>query len=128
MNKRVFLGGTCNSSLWRDQLKPMLCLDYFDPVVKDWTPECQEEEIRQRNTCNFVLYTITKEMLGVYSIAEVVDDSNKRPEKTVFCILPEGFDKTQLKSLKATAKMVGANGAMTFYSLEDVAQYLNLRA
>ena len=23
-------------------------IDYFNPVVDDWTPECQDEEIRQR--------------------------------------------------------------------------------
>lgn len=29
----------------------------------------------------------TPKMTGTYSIAEVIDDSNKRPDKTVFCIL-----------------------------------------
>lgn len=33
-------------------------------------------------------------MTGVYSIAEVVDDSNKRPEKTIFTILKE-YDDTK---------------------------------
>lgn len=80
---RVFLGGTCNGSTWRDALIPKLRIDYFNPVVEDWTPECQAEEVRQRQECDFVLYTITKEMKGVYSIAEVVDDSNKRPARTV---------------------------------------------
>jgi hypothetical protein len=128
-SKRVFLGGTCNSSVWRDQLKPLLKgIEYFDPVVVDWTPACQQEELFQRATCNFVLYTISKEMLGVYSIAEAVDDSNKRPEKTILCILGDGFDKIQMKSLDATAKLVGNNGAMTFYTLLEVAEYLNARA
>jgi len=125
-NIRVFLGGTCNNSTWREQLKPLLVnVDYFDPVVKDWTPECQAEEIRQREICDIVLYTITKEMLGIYSIAEVVDDSNKRPEKVILCILEEGLPDFQIKSLKAVAKMVTGNNAFVSYSLEDVAEYLN---
>ena len=69
--KKVFLGGTCNESNWRDILIKNLTIDYFNPVVEDWTPECQEEEIKQRKTCNFVLYCITPKMTGVYSIAEV---------------------------------------------------------
>ena len=38
-------------------------------------------------------------MTGVYSVAEVIDDSNKRPEKTIFCYLAYGFDKSQIKVL-----------------------------
>ena len=81
--KTIFLGGTCNNSTWREKLIPLLDIDYFNPVVDDWTPDCMAEEIKQREKCDFVLYVITPEMTGVYSIAEVTDDSNKRPEKTI---------------------------------------------
>lgn len=125
---RVFLGGTCNESTWRDELIPMLEIDYFNPVVDDWTPACQEEEIRQRQICSFVLYVVSKEMTGVYSIAEVVDDSNKQAAKTVFCVLSEGFTEGQIRSLHAVGKMVKANGATVCDGLEDVAKCLNSRA
>lgn len=132
--KRVFLGGTCNDSDWRDYVINNLTLDYFNPVVKDWTPECQDEEIRQRQSCDFVLYMITPRMTGVYSIAEVVDDSNKRPEKTIFCWTnidttdkdePVTFNKHQEKSLEMVGKMVEENGAKYFRSLPEVVSYLN---
>jgi hypothetical protein len=123
--KKVFLGGTCNESTWREELIPMLNIDYFNPVVEDWTPECQDEEIKQRQTCDYVLYVITKEMLGVYSIAEVVDDSNKRPEKTIFCLLSDGFDKLQIKSLMSVYRMVDNNRAIVCDNLYEVARYLN---
>ena len=45
-------------------------------------------------------------MTGVFSIAEVVDCSNKRPESTLFCVIPDGFDKGQAKSLKDVSKEV----------------------
>lgn len=126
--KKVFLGGTCNNSTWREELIPKLKklnIDYFNPVVDNWTPEHQEEEILQREVCDFLLYTITKEMKYVYSIAEVVDDSNKRPEKTIFCYLEEGFEEGQIKSLKAVADMVEKNGAKVFTSLAEVVEYLS---
>lgn len=127
--KKCFLGGTCNGSNWRQNLIPLLTIDYFDPVVKDWTPECQAREIQERETCDFCLYVITPKMTGVYSIAEVADDSNKRPQKTVFCFLTEDedkqFDKVQLKSLVQTGKLVAANGAKVFSNLQEVAAYLN---
>jgi len=88
-----------------------------------------EEEIRQRKSCDFVLYTITPKMTGVYSIAEVVDDSNKRPEKTLFCVLDEDdglyFSVSQRKSLNAVAKMVVEKGGKSFISLHSVREYLN---
>lgn len=126
---RVFLGGTCNNSTWRDELIAMLKIDYFNPVVDDWTPECQAEEIRQRQECDYCLYVITPKMTGVYSIAEVIDDSNKRPKKTLFCFLKSDggieFSVGQIKSIQQVAKMVCNNGGLFFYSLSDVAGFLN---
>jgi hypothetical protein len=127
--KKVFLGGTCNESTWRENLIAKLKNGYFNPVVKDWTPECQEEEIKQREECDFCLYVLTPKMTGVYSIAEAVDDSNKRPKKTVFCFLETDseleFTTHQLKSLKQVGKMIDANGGAWCSSLETVADYLN---
>lgn len=123
--KKVFLGGTCNNSIWREKLIPMLDINYFNPVVKDWTPDCMDEEIKQREICDYCLYVITSEMLGVYSIAEVVDDSNKRPEKTIFCVLIDGFEKHELKSLAEVGRMVTENGSIYCTNLNIVAKILN---
>lgn len=142
---KVFLGGTCNGSLWRETLIPMLGagVEYFNPVVKDWTPECQEREIQERENCDVCLYVITPKMTGVYSIAEAVDDSNKRPEKTLFCFTDADFfgedtgavahenvnypvfDRHQVKSLKMVGAMVEKNGGTWAKSLEEVATMLN---
>jgi len=131
---KVFLGGTTPSSDplygWRGDLIPMLKIDYFNPVVDDWTPECMEEEIRQREICDICLYVITPEMTGVYSIAEAVDDSNKRPSMTVFCVLNDGtgFSDGQMRSLAWVGQMVKRNRAQFFTSLDEVANYLNTEA
>lgn len=128
--KKVFLGGTTNNSNWRDTLTKKLKIDYFNPVVKDWNEEAQKEEIKQRKECDYVLYVITPKMEGVYSIAEVVDDSNKRPEKTVFAYILEDdgkeFSKHQIKSLDMVGKMIKENGAQWFKGLDEVAEFLNM--
>ena len=107
----------------------MLKIDYFDPVVDDWNEEAQQEEIKQRKICDFVLYTITPKMTGVYAIAEVVDDSNKRPDKTIFCYLERdgdvNFSFGQLRSLSAVARMIMANGGKACTSLNGCASILN---
>lgn len=122
--KKVFLGGTTNNSDWRDKLIKDLKIDYFNPVVKEWNEEAQKREIS-----DYVLYVITPKMEGVYSIAEVVDDSNKRPEKTIFAYLTEDdgkeFTKHQLKSLDMVGKMVKENGGKWFKSLNEISDYLN---
>jgi len=124
---KVFLGGTFDSK-WRDELIPMLKCDYFNPVIEDWTPECQAEELRQREECDFCLYVITPAMTDVYAIAEVVDDSNKRPGKTIFCLIPsdgvEMFTEGQLRSLYFVEELIEDNGAMVFSSLIKVADWL----
>jgi len=127
--KRVFLGGTCNDSPWRRNLIKYLAIDYFDPVVDDWTEDCMAEEILQRKSCDYCLYTITPRMTGVYSIAEVVDDSNKQPEKTILVLLRSDgamkFSEGQWKSLDSVAKMVESNGGQVFYGLVVAAKYMN---
>ena len=68
-------------------------------------------------------------MTYVYSIAEIIDDSNKRSEKTLFCILDTDingeFNVSQMKSLLAVQNMVKNNGARVFSSLEDIAEFVN---
>lgn len=133
--KTVFLGGTCNNSTWRDQLIPLLKINYFNPVVANWTKECQEREILSRSTSDYVLYVITPKMTGFYSIAEVVDDSNKRPEKTFFCVLDTDLDNNghpiyflthQMKSFNQIKKMVIENGGTVIDgSIESISDTLN---
>lgn len=126
---KVFLGGTCNGSTWRDTLIPQLKIEFFNPVVADWTEAAQAKELLERESADFVLYTLTPKMKGVYSVAEVVDDSNKRPEKTILCILTQddnvSFDTTSLKSLIAVKYMVLRNGGIVLDSLTLVADFLN---
>jgi Nucleoside 2-deoxyribosyltransferase like len=127
--KKVFLGGTCNGSTWRDALIKDLKIDYFHPCAEEWTAEMMKEEIKQRAECDFCLYVITPKMTGVYSIAEVVDDSNKRPQKTIFCYLTsdenQQFSAAQIKSLEQTGKMIKENGATFLKTLAETADYLN---
>ncbi len=132
--RKVVLGGTCNESTWRERLIGQLKMDYFNPVVEDWTEECMAEEIRQRETCNYVLYVITPFMTGTYAIAEAVDDSNKRPERTLFCFLEydrnstgysKSFTKGQIKSLRQVKRMIEDNDAHVFDTLAKIAEFLN---
>lgn len=110
MNK-VFLGGTCNETTWRDELMPHLDVDYFNPVVDDWTEECQGiERIQKGSNCNIHLYVITCEMTGVFSIAEAIESAMTAGKVCIFHVIPEGFSRGQLKSLEAVCEMVRAHG------------------
>lgn len=130
---KVALFGTCNGSQWRNELIPLLNIEYFNPVVEDWTPECQAREIEERANADYILYAITPRMVGVFSIAELIDDSNKQPQKTLFIVLNEDFVNEKKfvfnvparKSIEAAAKLAMKNGAMQFATLKDVADYLN---
>jgi len=114
MNK-VFLGGTCAETTWRDELIKVLTVDYFNPVVEDWTPECIEiENNEKQNLCNIHFYIITKEMIGVYSIAEVVESAMTEGKATILQVMPLGFTDAQLKSLKAVISLVNSHGAIGF--------------
>ena len=129
---KVFLGGTCASSTWREELIPQLNserVEAFNPVVPNWTPECQAEEDLHRETDDICLYVITPEGEGFYSFVEVTDDSNKRPQSTVLCILTEAngkkFEGHMLKCALKTAKLIAKNGVFVTDNLDELAAYLN---
>ena len=113
--EKIFLGGTCNNSTWRDELIPVLQVEYFNPVVEDWTPECQEEEYKQKEEiCRIHFYCITKEMTGVFSIAEVIDSVHNEEKLTYLQVMPDGFDDKQLKSLRAVVDLVRKRGGIAY--------------
>ncbi len=127
----VFLGGTCNESVWREELMGMLCADVnpFNPVVDDWNVEAQANEDWHKANDDFCLYVLTPEMAGVYSIFEVADDSNKRPQRTVCCFLKEyggrKFDDSIWRGFDKMKRDLVRNGATVCNTLQEVADFLN---
>lgn len=128
---KVFLGGTCNESTWRDELINILPkhINYFNPVVEDWTSSCQKEEEKQKyELCDVHLYVITPKMTGVFSIAELVESAMTKNKDAVFCYLKSDddkeFDNHQLKSLKATAALVEKYGAYVCHNIDEVVSCL----
>ena len=114
---RIFLGGTCADTTWREEFIEEIegsGIEYFNPVVKDWTPECQAiEEDEKNNKCDCHLYVITKEMMGTYSIAEIINSAwqavvyGTTVNFVVFAVLDEGtWQKHERKSFDAIMKMV----------------------
>lgn len=126
---KVFLGGTCAGWKWRDELQPLLKCEYYNPIVENWSEEDRLREVHERETSDYVLYGITNGIQGVYSIAEAVDDSNKRPKKTLFLNLykedDRSFTKKMAHSLKATENLLKSNGVRVFDNIEEVAEFLN---
>lgn len=122
---KVFLGGTCAGRKWRNEIIPLLQCDYYNPIVKNWSEEDRLREVRERQIADYVLYVLTADMAGVYSIAEVIDDSNKRPQKTILCILYDGFGPKMSHSLNAVARLAEENGAKVCEDLNEVVQFLN---
>lgn len=122
---KVFLGGTCSGYNWRHDLIKMIKCDYYNPLVKNWSEKDRLIEVNERETSDIILYVITTGIQGVYSIAEVVDDSNKRPDKVIFCVLDNGFNEKMKHSLHATMNLVKSNGVYVCNSLTEAANYIN---
>lgn len=138
MNK-VFLGGTCANTTWRNELIPLLeekGFEYFNPVVEDWTPECQAiEEDEKNHKCNVHLYVITKEMMGTYSIAEIIHSSHLANmygtsiDFIIFAVIDEGtWKKHEIKSFDAIMKLVSniapSNSIVSYVkNMEELSDY-----
>lgn len=116
---KVFLGGTCCETTWREELIGNIQIDYFNPVVDDWTEDCIEIENKEKETlCNIHLYVITSDMQGVYSIAEAVQSSLTKGVSTIFHVVPDGFSRSQIKSFEAVRALLISNGAIAYIDNE----------
>lgn len=114
MNK-IFLGGTCNNSTWREVIQDNVQVKMFNPVVYDWTEEMQVIEATEKELrCNIHLYVITSEMKGVFSIAEVIDSAHQKEKSTILQVVPAGFDEYQLRSLKAVVDLVNKRTGIAY--------------
>ncbi len=126
---KVFLGGTVNKSTWREYIMPRLEIDYFNPVVEDWNEQAYQRELYEKKTCEFCLFVLTPKMTGYFSIAEVVDEAYKRPDRTILCYLTQDeddfFDEAQKESLELLYKIVESNGAIYLKTLDDIIKFLN---
>lgn len=127
---KVFLGGTCNESRWREDLIPLLeknNIKYFNPVVDDWTDMSRLRENLEKDICDIHLYVITPLMTGVFSIAEAVQSSYYKTKKTIFIVLERDNDQTftvaQNMSLCATMNLIKDNDGYIGHSLKDVLRY-----
>lgn len=128
---KIFLGGTYNDSTWRNRMMIYLHkagLEWFNPIVDSWDEDAQKNELREREECDFCLYTLTPKMTGCYAVAEVTDDSNKRPKKTVLVLLRNDgynqFSDPQWKSLLAVARLIKRNGGQVFDNLKSAAIWM----
>lgn len=108
---------------------PRLKVDFFNPVVTEWDEKAYQKELYEREHCDFCLFVITPLMEGYYGLAEVIDDSYKKTDRTIFCYLHrEGeyaFSPQQIQGLQHAAMVVKQNGGLVFDTLQQVIDYLN---
>jgi ADP-ribose pyrophosphatase YjhB (NUDIX family) len=128
---KVFLGGTTAGPDYRQKVIPLLKTKYFNPVVADWNDEARALEAQEKENCGISLYVITPFMEGVFSIAEIMEDSiTRRPKRTILCILDNYAGKSfpHTNSLKALSEMAAKYGTETYTTIEDCARAVNQMA
>lgn len=109
MAMKVFLGGTCNNSTWRDELIPYLQsmkISYFNPVVATWTEADKLNEVIEKEQSEVHLYCISKEQKGYFSIFEIAHSLYVLQKEVVFYVKEEGMDPKVINSLNEIGKYV----------------------
>jgi hypothetical protein len=113
----IFLGGTVGNSNWRTSFIADLVkvgvpeAGLFNPVVPNWTPECQAAEDEAKAIATFNLFYLTNPEIGenavsVYSIVEAIMCLYDQPSNTVivFDFANSGYPAHTLKALAKTEK------------------------
>jgi hypothetical protein len=133
----VFLGGTCGNSQWRETFTDELVdggipkAKIFNPVVADWTEECQTREDEAKRTAKFVLFNITDpeekgNPISAYSIVEAVMGMYDNPERTLVVFDTGAFSNHALRSIQKTEKDLKSRfpSGRIFSDLSDCAEFI----
>jgi hypothetical protein len=132
----LFLGGTCGANDWRNSFTQELVSrgvsanDIFNPVVADWTPECQAAEDQAKSNASHNLFFIANPLTpgnetSGYSLVELTMGLYDSPEKTVGVLDTSALSPSVAKALKkafADLKARFPNGHI-FDTLEDAIDY-----
>ena len=73
-NLCIGLFGTCGASTWRDDLIKVYegsDIDYYNPMVPDWTPECAKEEAEHLANDAIILFPVLDETYAFGSLSEI---------------------------------------------------------
>ncbi len=141
MKYDVYLGGTCIKSpfLWDWRMDFIRMLDdtvhYYDPFVRKWKNNLSdvnktEDNDIKRSESKYCVFVFTSDIIGVYSVAQAVEDSIKRTNGTVlvaFVDYRKKFDEDEhfIRSMKSALDLCEANGAIVCESIQDMAKIIN---
>ena len=124
----VFLGGTCGSSTWRDELAEYLDFEMegmglVDPRVSDyvWERDSKLEELAKEN-CPIIVFGITNtpNTASIYSFVEASWLAAKGKTVIVYCN-PEEFEEPVKKSIKNSLKFLESNGIILTSTINELA-------
>ena len=125
----VFLGGTCSTSTWRNELIPMFDkkVDYFDPQLPPgaWNKKAAAQEDACKKVAKVLVFVISPEGLGTYSGFEISECSSKRPSEFVFCAIGDLGDQT--RGVDRIKDALRERGITVCDNLEEVAAVVNDR-
>lgn len=132
---KVFLGGTCGKSDWREKIIKMFNdkVDYFNPIVDSWNRQAQEREDLHKAQDDIVLFVITPETDNTYSISEITSLAATDTNRLILCVLSKvncnKFDKHTLQVWRKIVKDLKRKYRISFYrNLKSVAKEINRRA
>jgi hypothetical protein len=99
----VFLGGSCNPTTWRyEQAIPYFqsrSISYYNPQVKNWTPDLVEIEYRVKELAGLLFFVIDHSTRSLAAIAEV-SYLAARGRNIIVVLNPMPDDKDQTKFIQ----------------------------
>ena len=121
----VFLGGTCATSTWRQELIPMLAdrVPYFNPQlgVGEWNDEAAAAENACKSEAKLQVYVLTPEGVGWRSLFEMGQASAKLGRHMIFAAIGVEIDK----AMKWNIADMREDGVIICETLEEVAAAVN---
>lgn len=124
--RRVFIAGRGDYGNWRSDIKRLLgeAVDTIESAGRGMINA--QRDAFEKEHADSIVFVITPSALSTFDLANAVNESNKRPEKTIVCFLSAGsewmHDPRRYAELAEIRAILEANGATCVNSLTEIAE------
>ncbi|MGH1366612.1 MAG: hypothetical protein ACRBF0_23835 [Calditrichia bacterium] len=126
--KTVFVAGRGDYGNWRSTIKRLLTDNVVIAESSGRGLVNAQHDAFEKEHADAIVFVITPSALSTFDLANAVNESNKRPEKTIVCFLSAGnewmHDPRRYAELSEIRAILESNGARCLNSLSELADII----
>jgi len=128
VTRNVFIAGRGDYGNWRSEIKRLLGDNVITAESSGRGLVNAQHDAFEKEHADAIVFVITPSALSTFDLANAVNESNKRPEKTIVCFLSAGnewmHDPRRYAELSEVRAILESNGARCLNGLAEITELI----